>query len=81
MDKHIVLGIHIVNREEHAVEVQEVLTQYGKQIKTRLGLHDDICAENGLILLELCDSDESVVMIEKLSLIKGVECKQMDFKH
>jgi aspartate ammonia-lyase len=40
MDDYIILGIHVTGREEHAAEAQKVLTEYGCNIKTRLGLHE-----------------------------------------
>lgn len=81
MDKHIIVGVHIVDREMHAVKVQEIFTKNGLQIKTRLGLHDDICASNGLILLEMEDTPETCRMIDELGLIEGVDCKTMEFSH
>ncbi|MBT8042398.1 MAG: hypothetical protein KJN98_04455 [Pontiella sp.] len=81
MDKHIIVGVHIVNREEHAVKVQEVFTQFGAQIKTRLGLHDDICPSNGLILLEMADTPEATRMIQAVEAIEGVDCQTMTFAH
>ena len=81
MDKHIIVGVHIVDREAHAVKVQEVFTQYGAQIKTRLGLHDDICPANGLILLEMTDTPEAREMIATVGAIGGVECQTMEFRH
>ncbi|NNJ71016.1 MAG: hypothetical protein HKP10_06980 [Kiritimatiellales bacterium] len=81
MDKHIIVGVHIVNREEHAVKVQEVFTQFGAQIKTRLGLHDDICPSNGLILLEMADTPEAARMIQAVEAIEGVDCQTMTFAH
>ena len=81
MDKHIIVGVHIVDREKHAVKVQEVFTRFGAQIKTRLGIHDDICAENGLILLEMDDTAETQKMICEVQTIQGVDCKTMEFSH
>ncbi|WP_372807384.1 hypothetical protein [Pontiella sp.] len=81
MDKHIIVGVHIVDREAHAVNVQEVFTRYGAQIKTRLGMHDDICSSNGLILLEMADTEETCRMIEALEAIDGVDCQTMVFGH
>ena len=37
---HIVLGIHITNRLQKAAEVQKLFTEFGCNIKTRLGLHE-----------------------------------------
>lgn len=81
MDKHIIVGVHIVDREAHAVKVQEVFTQYGAQIKTRLGMHDDICPTNGLILLEMADTPETCRMVETIGAIEGIDCQTMVFKH
>lgn len=81
MKKHIIIGVHIVDREKHAVKVQEIFTKYGAQIKTRLGLHDDICSSNGLILLEMEDSEQTDQMINNLESMEGVDCKSMQFSH
>ncbi len=81
MDKHIIVGVHIVNREAHALRVQEVFTKYGAEIKTRLGMHDDICPANGLILLEMTDTPETCRMIAEVEKIEGVDCKTMTFEH
>jgi hypothetical protein len=85
MDKHIIVGVHITERVQHASQVQEILTKFGCSIRTRLGLHEadaKICSPNGLILLELVD-DESVLaeMTASLQAIGGVEVKQMVFDH
>jgi hypothetical protein len=81
MDKHIIVGVHIVDRETHAVKIQQIFTQYGGQIRTRLGLHDDICASNGLILLEMADTPETCRMIEEVEAIEGIDCQTMVFEH
>lgn len=81
MDKHIIVGVHIIDREAHALKVQEIFTRHGAQIRTRLGLHDDVCPTNGLILLEMADSPETGKMIAALAVIKGVDCKTMEFAH
>ena len=72
MDKHIIVGVHIVNREQHAPIVQRIFTQFGEQIRTRLGLHDDVCPTNGLILLEMADTPETCEMIAAVSAINGI---------
>ncbi|MEN8254992.1 MAG: hypothetical protein ABFR33_05935 [Verrucomicrobiota bacterium] len=81
MDKHIIAGVHIVDREGHAPKVQEVFTKYGSQINTRLGLHDTINPSNGLILLEMADTPEACRMIEDIEAIDGVDCQTMMFEH
>ena len=81
MEKHIIAGVHIVDREAHATAVQEVFTKYGGQINTRLGLHDSINPSNGLILLEMSDSEETARLVQELMSIDGVDCKTMTFAH
>ncbi len=85
MDRHYILGIHITDRVKHASEVQKVFTEYGCNIKTRLGLHEaseKACSPNGLVLLELF-GDDAVCneMAAKLSRIEGVDVQKMVFGH
>ena len=81
MDKHVIVGVHIVDREMNATEVQKVFTKYGAQIRTRLGLHDDVCPANGLILLEMADTPETTKLVSEVSAIEGVDVGQMVFAH
>ena len=84
MDKHIIVGVHIIDRNAHAGEVQELFTTYGCQIKTRLGLHEvdnEFCSQNGLILLEMLDASETCKMIDSLKNVEGIEVKTMIFNH
>jgi hypothetical protein len=85
MDKHIVVGVHITERVKHASEVQKVFTEFGCQIRTRLGLHEadkKVCSPNGLILLDMVDDDAQVASLKaKLTDIDGVEVQSMVFDH
>ena len=38
--KHIIFGVHVTQRVDNVPAVQAVLTKYGCNIRTRLGLHD-----------------------------------------
>jgi len=82
-EKHTIIGVHITDRLTEAVEVQKVLTQFGNQIKTRLGLHEvERAAPNGLLLLEMVGEDAGInAMIGKLNKIEGVEAKTLIFEH
>lgn len=84
-EDHVILGIHITNRLRHAGDVQKVLTEYGCNIKTRLGLHevaDNYCAGEGVVLLEIIGGpDVRQGMVGKLKLIEGIEVKDMVFAH
>jgi hypothetical protein len=85
MDPHIVLGIHITNRLKNAVEVQKVFTEYGCNIKTRIGLHDvseTVCGPSGVVLIEFFGSvAEAEQMQSALRAIDGVQVKSMVFEH
>ena len=85
MDKHIVVGVHITERVKHAGEVQKVFTEFGCQIRTRLGLHEadkGSCSPSGLIILELVDDTAKVASLKKkLTDIEGVEVQSMVFDH
>ena len=82
----IIMGIRMEKRRDSATAVQDVLTEYGCFIKTRIGLHDasddrTVCAESGIVLLELIrDAEiESGQMVDKLGKIDGVNVKTMAF--
>ena len=85
MDKHIIYGVHITDRMSKVPNVQQLFSEYGCNIKTRIGLHDvseDYCAPSGVILLEMF-GDEKVCeeLRNKLSAIEGIEVQQMVFGH
>ncbi|HOV60920.1 MAG TPA: hypothetical protein PK349_07620 [Candidatus Hydrogenedentes bacterium] len=82
---HIIYGVHVHNRGQNALKVQELLTRYGCNIKTRLGLHEvseDFCSSAGVLLLEMT-GDPAVCreLFEQLNMIDGVEAKEMVFAH
>jgi len=84
MDKHIILGVHITNRLKRASEVQQLLTQYGCNIKTRLGLHEveNVCSPTGVLLLEMYGEDAVCFeLADKLAAVEGVEVQRMVFGH
>jgi hypothetical protein len=84
MAKKIVLGIMITNRVENAPRVQKLLTDYGCNIKTRLGLHDvndTTCSTAGLILMELFGDESTCLKLEKqLREAKGIQVQKMLFE-
>jgi hypothetical protein len=82
---HFILGVHITDRMKEAVRVQELLTEYGAHIKTRLGLHEIEPAgasPQGVIILEVVgDGNVCQGLATKLGAIDGVEVQQMVFRH
>ncbi len=84
-DDHIILGVHVTDRLTKAVEVQKVFTEYGCNIKTRIGLHDvseTVCGPSGVVLIEFFGSeDEADGMVARLGAVEGVGVKKMVFGH
>lgn len=81
--KITILGVKIDDRIKEAGHVQNLLSQHGCSIKTRLGLHeasDNQCSTSGLILLELAgpENDQNKLHHE-LSKIQGITLKKMEF--
>lgn len=89
IDNHTIIGIHITDRLTEALEVQKLLTEYGNQIKTRLGLHEIESGNpgkknerNGVLLVEMVPPEARIdEFIAKLKKIQGVEVKSMVFGH
>lgn len=85
MEKHVILGVHVIDRVKKVPDVQKILTQFGCNIKTRLGLHEvsgNICSPTGLLLLELCGPDAELEAMEKdLQSLEGVQVQKMVFTH
>lgn len=53
-----IIGIAVDNRREDAQKLQDILTDYGCMIKTRIGLHDMgeyKCLNYGIVLIEVVD--------------------------
>ena len=53
-----IIGISVSNRIEEATKLQEILTEYGCLIKTRIGLHDMgeyKCLNYGIVLIQVVD--------------------------
>jgi len=84
-DDHIILGIHVTDRLKNAVEVQKAFTEYGCNIKTRIGLHDvdeHSCSPSGVVLIEFFGSDdEASAMMARLNEVQGIVVQKMVFGH
>ena len=56
-----IIGVTLENRVETAVEFQKLITKFGCEIRTRIGLHpsrEDICLNRGIVLLEVNGESE-----------------------
>ncbi len=82
---HRIVGIHVTDRAQAAGRVQEVLTKYGKNIRTRLGLHDvhdEVAAPTALILLEAIGSHQEIdALSDELRRLPGIQVQSMFFSH
>jgi len=75
LENYIVL-IKIGNRDESAIAVQKILTEYGKAIKVRLGLHDyDEESSKGLIVLQVTSYNLGVEIKGKIEMIEGTKAE------
>ena len=81
----MIFGVHLTNRVKHAGMVQEIFTQFGAHIRTRLGLHDvgpQGASPSGVIVLDVTGDDRALDrMTERLCAIEGVEVQRMVFTH
>ena len=83
MPTYQILGVHITDRMKDVPTVQAIFTEFGCNIKTRLGLHNvsgDYCASNGLVLIEFYGEPAKCrEMVDKLAAVEGVAVKSMVF--
>jgi hypothetical protein len=79
--RHTIFGVHITKRVENVPAVQSVLSNYGCNIRTRLGLHDadsTSCSPSGLLLVDAF-GPEVEEFYEELRGLQGVDVQRMDF--
>ena len=79
-----ILGVMINDPAKGADKIQNILTNYGCVIRTRLGMHDideEYASETGLVLLELIgDMHECLRLENDLLALEGVEVQKMVFR-
>jgi metal-responsive CopG/Arc/MetJ family transcriptional regulator len=84
MAKKIILGVQVYGRYEHVPNLQQIYTDYGCYIRTRLGLHDvseNVCSRNGVHLLEMFGDDAKIQEFEdKLRGLEGIAVQKMVFE-
>lgn len=78
-----IMAIKINGRIAKAPHVQEILTKYGCNIKTRVGFHEtneDQCSMDGILILQLFgDEDDIRTMFAELEKLDGVVPKMIEF--
>jgi hypothetical protein len=77
-----VVLVKIDHRSTEAVKVQSILTEFGCNIKVRLGLHEvskEACANDGLIILEV-DGDKRKVnkLVSQLNKVEYVQAQLIE---
>lgn len=77
-----VVLIKIDHRATEATRVQGILTDFGCNIKVRLGLHEvskEFCANDGLVVLEV-EGEAALLkqMIDKLNAINYVNAQMIE---
>lgn len=74
-----IIGVNLENRLETAIRFQEIVTEFGCEIRTRIGLHpavQDVCLNRGIILLEVNGEAEEL----KKELLRHWEIQVMEFE-
>ena len=74
--KTTIIGVILKNRLEDAIEFQKIITTYGCDIKTRVGLHPvqkDTCVNSGIVLLEVLKNAEKLIKELKEKLFNQKE--------
>ncbi|MFH0702304.1 MAG: hypothetical protein V2B14_02040 [bacterium] len=83
MEKKVILGILLANRVDEASKFQEIITKYGCNIKTRIGLHNtgnNKCSSEGIILLEIIGDDNDIENLEnEIKTIINAQVQKMVF--
>lgn len=78
-----IMAIKVNGRVAKAPLVQEILTEYGCNIRTRVGFHEaseDFCGADGILILQLVgDKEEIQQMYEKLKALDGVKTQFIEF--
>ncbi|MDC7224514.1 MAG: hypothetical protein PQJ60_12290 [Spirochaetales bacterium] len=75
------VAVKIGKREDTATAVQALLTDFGCNIKVRLGLHDlpeGACSPSGLVILQVtADGDELEKFLNDLNGVDEVTAKSL----
>lgn len=78
-----IMAIKINGRIANAPHVQEILTKYGCNIKTRVGFHEtneDQCSTDGILILQLFGKEDDILsMFTELKKLDGVLPKMIEF--
>ena len=77
-----IIGILIEDKRGNVGKVQEILSEFCCDIRTRLGINDydeKTCASRGIILIDVPRGENADKIKTKLNSIQNVTIKEMDF--
>lgn len=79
--EYLLVAIKVGKREDSAAKVQALLTEFGCNIKVRLGLHDlpeGACSPAGLIILQVTASEADLNrFVSNLNAIDDVSARSI----
>lgn len=82
MNSYYIIGLRVNHRTGNALKLQQTLTQFGCNIKLRVGLHEtgeDFCSDDGVIMLQVSgDLSTAQRMMDAFNELEGVSAKMMD---
>ena len=78
-----IIGIKLEERLENSLKFQKILSNFGCEIRTRLGLHNNennCCTNWGIIILEFVGDKDALNKFEKEILsIEGIKLGKIIF--
>ncbi len=78
-----IMAIKVNGRDAKAPHLQEILTKYGCNIKTRVGFHqtnEGQCSVDGIIILQLFGDDKDIKsLFNEIKSLNGVIPKFIEF--
>lgn len=77
----IIIGIKLNDKEKTAIELQRILTEFGCDIKLRIGINNSsfLCSKTGIILLQIENKESAIKLENSLINISGIELERMIF--
>ncbi len=77
----VIIGVKLSDKVCNAVKFQEILTEFNCIIKLRIGINNSslFCASDGIVLLQVENTDNSLKLEQALLNISGIEIQRMIF--
>ena len=76
--RNVIVVITVEKRTDTAPTLQQVLTNHGCEIRTRIGLHAEGCSERGIIVLHVYSGTAGVESLTRdLEGLDGIRVNQV----